>query len=65
MDVLGEMPKRDGADVFFSFPGVHSAVSLFASIAKKITNGKIAERGSLVINDSCHFETLRVLHYLR
>uniref|UniRef100_A0AAF5RXM1 BEACH-type PH domain-containing protein n=1 Tax=Wuchereria bancrofti TaxID=6293 RepID=A0AAF5RXM1_WUCBA len=25
LDVLGEMPKRDGADVFFSFPGVHSA----------------------------------------
>ncbi|KAL4003867.1 hypothetical protein ACH3XW_9380 [Acanthocheilonema viteae] len=25
LDVLGEMPKRDGADVFFSFPGVHNA----------------------------------------
>ncbi|OZC06943.1 hypothetical protein X798_06040 [Onchocerca flexuosa] len=25
LDVLREMPKRDGADVFFSFPGVHNA----------------------------------------
>ncbi|KAM3722837.1 putative neurobeachin [Dirofilaria immitis] len=25
LDVLTEMPKRDGADVFFSFPGVHNA----------------------------------------
>ncbi|VDK77256.1 unnamed protein product, partial [Litomosoides sigmodontis] len=25
LDVLGEMPKRDGADVFFLFPGVRSA----------------------------------------
>lgn len=41
MDVLGEMPKRDGADVFFLFPGVRSAVSFSVAISREITDKKL------------------------
>ncbi|CAG9537569.1 unnamed protein product [Cercopithifilaria johnstoni] len=34
LDVLEEMPKRDGADVFFSFPGVHNAGISFPPLTK-------------------------------
>ncbi|VDN02614.1 unnamed protein product [Thelazia callipaeda] len=34
LDVLGEIPKRDGADVFFSFPGVLNAGIALPPLAK-------------------------------